>query len=563
MTQWGQITRVASDEAFRYFRGFNKRVLAFVLGAAAVAALLLPFLLSRGIVPDEGIYRAEVTPGSPLLDPLEADRRFEVNLGVGIRFHLGQADLFVHGTEVDYEDTERGRSAARDLAEFAQRYYDRILRDDPNQTAAFPVRINLVYQARDLSAIQASQAGGRRPLGPSDAYSNPEQSLVLQQPGEALLELVPGTVEPPFPMRSLLLTFVYLIPLNFVGQYYAGSLLMERTRQRGILLLSAPLTGPEILMGKTAPYLAFAFLYSLVATLFLQAGVLAFLATIPIFCFFFAATCFAGLLARSYRELTFFVTTMSVALSTYLFLPAIFTQVHPIAFISPISVVAAGIRNEPVPFLSFLYSVAPLFSAAVVLAILSFVLYREETLFAPRGVGAKVLDAVHLSLPRPRRFLWAGMLVLPFVFGAELFVLAFAVSLPLRLALPSFLVGVAIVEELAKALPVFAHYRRARGRFAPARLGFLMGTGFFLGEKLALLFSLVGIGLLPLGRTLLDSYGVTTSLFLVMAPWALHVATSLLTAYAARWGTTTFLVGLPLAAFVHVVYNWTVIRAAS
>lgn len=562
MTQWRQISRVASDEAFRYFRGFNKRVLAFVVAAAVAAALLLPFLLDRGIVPDEGIYRAEVTPGSPLLDPLQADRRFEVHLGVGIRFHMGQADIFVHGTDVDYEDSERGRSAARDLAEFAQRYYDRILRDEPNQTAAFPVRINLVYQSRDLSAVQAAQFP-RRALPPSGAYTSPQQSLVLQQPGDAQLELVPGTVEPPFPMRSLLLTFVYLIPLNFVGQYYAGSLLTERTRQRGILLLSAPLTGPEILMGKTLPYLAFAVLYSLAATLFLGAGALAFLATVPIFAFFLASTCFAGLLARSYRELTFFVTTMSVALSTYLFLPAIFTQVHPIAFISPISVIAAGIRDEPVPFLSFLYSVTPLFSAALVLAILSALLYREETLFAPRGVGAKVLDAVHLSLPRPRRFLWAGMLVLPFVFGAELFVLAFAISLPLRLALPVFLVGVAIVEELAKALPAFAHYRRARSRFAPARLGLLMGTGFFLGEKLALLFSLVGIGLLPLGRALLDSYGVTTSFLLILAPWALHVATSLLTTYAARWGTLTFVLGLPLAASVHVVYNWTVIRAAS
>ncbi|MBI2078082.1 MAG: hypothetical protein HYT80_06900 [Euryarchaeota archaeon] len=362
-------------------------------------------------------------------------------------------------------------------------------------------------------------------------------------------------------MESLLLTFVYLIPLNFVGQYYAGSLLGERTRYRGILLLSAPLTGPQILFAKTLPYLAFAALFSLVATLFLGAGALAFLATLPIFAFFLAATCLAALLARSYRELTFFVTTMSVALSTYLFLPAIFTQVHPIAFISPISVVAAGIRAESVPLLSFLYSITPLSLAAVVLGAFATALYREESLFAPQKVMSKLLDAVNAALPRRSAFLVAGAMVLPFVFGLELLVLAFAASFPLRTALGVFLVGVALIEELAKALPAAAHFRRSLVHANPNVVGLLVGTGFFLGEKLGLLFSLVGLDLVPLGGTLLTSYGITTSFLLVLGPWALHVVTATITAHAAK--RRLLLLGVPLAIFVHVAYNWLVIRTAT
>jgi ABC-type Na+ efflux pump permease subunit len=553
-----RVLRVAAEEVTRYFRGFNKRVLLFIVFAGLVAALLLPGIIGRGVVPDEGIYRAEVAPGGALEAPARDDRQLQVQAGFGSRLLNDEADLALLDEDAFYADTERGRAAIHDFSEFTERYYDRTLSTEPNQTAAFPVRINLVYNARLLTP-QQFQDQSNRPDIPSSGFTTPNDSAVLQQSGSSQLELIPGRVEPPFPMRSLLLTFVYLIPLNFVGQYYAGSLLAERTLRRGVLLLSAPLTGPQVLMGKSLPYVAFAVLFSLGATIFLQAGVLAFLAIIPVFAFFLAATCFAALIARSYRELTFLITTMSVALSTYLFLPAIFTQVHPIAFISPISVVAAGIRNEAVPLLSFLYSITPLSLAALVLGLLSAAIYREETLFTPRAITSKILDAVHLSLRRRRSFFVAGLLLIPFVFGAELFVLSFAASLPLDVALGMFLIGVAVVEEIAKSLPSLAHYRRSLGPRPALLVGGLVGIGFFVAEKASLLFALIGLDLLPLGRTLLASYGVAVGFLYVLGPILLHTVTAIMTAYGARGGRATYGLALVTAIFVHVVYNWTVI----
>lgn len=554
------LLHVSAEETGRYFRAFNKRVIVFILVVAAVGSLLGPSILERGVVPDEAIYRADVFPRSPLRAPLEADRRFDVEIGAGERYRRGEADLLIFGQDVYYrDDTERGRAALRDLSEHLERYYDGVLSQEPNQSAAFPVRVAVVYSGRALTASQLADAQSG-PAPPRSGFTQPNASLVLAEPGDVQTALTPGRVEPPFPMRSLLLTFVFLIPLNFVGQYYAGSLLQERTRHRGILLLSAPLTGPQILLGKSLPYLGIGLIFALVGTLILQAGPLAFLATVPIFAFFLAATSLAALLARSYRELTFFVTTMSVALSTYLFLPAIFTQVHPVAFISPISVVAAGIRSEGVAWPHFLYSITPLTLAALVLAYLSARLYREDSLFAPRKVGAKVLDAIHLSLGTRRQFLFAGALTIPFVFGAELFVLAFAVSFPPRTVLLLFLIGVAAVEEVAKALPSLAHYRRSREPRPFLLAGGLIGTGFFLGEKLSLLFSLVGLGLLPLGDALLSAHGVGTGVFLVLAPLLLHGVTATITAYGASRGAWTFAASLLLAIAVHAFYNAEVIR---
>ncbi|HEX9817128.1 MAG TPA: hypothetical protein VGB18_09125 [Candidatus Thermoplasmatota archaeon] len=574
MSDWRAVFLVAREETGRYFRGFNRRVLFFILLAAALGAVLVPPIMERGVVPDERLYRAEVTPGSPLLEPLRADRRVEVTIGLGAEYlectgsaNACDIDLFVQGTDVYYLDTERGRAAVHDFAEFAERYYDERLGFEENQTAAFPVRVNVVYQPRALGAAGIPQDQGPGTTGApgssSGSFTQPTQSIVLNQSGESQLNLVPGRVEPPFPMRSLLLTFLYLVPMNFISQYYASSLLGERTRNRGVLLLSAPITGPQILLGKTLPYIGITLFLAVIITVYLGAGLLSFIAILPVLGFFLAATSFAALIARSYRELTFLVTTMSVGLSTFLFLPAIFTQVHPIAFISPISVVAAQLRDEAVPFASVIYSVTPLTFAGAVLALLATLMYREEMLFAPKKITAKILDSIHLVVHGPKGFLVAGIVVLPFVFGLELFLLALSVTLPLRLAIMVFLIGVATIEEIAKAIPALAHYRNAAHPRRPWVAGLTIGIGFFLGEKVGLFLSVVGLQLIPLGQTLLTNYGISTTALLVLAPLVLHVVTATISAYAARTGRWAVLIGIPVAIALHVLYNLQVIRLAS
>ncbi len=572
MSDWRLVFLVAREETGRYFRGFNRRVLLFILLAAAVGAILVPPIMERGVVPDERLYRAEVTPGSPLLEPLRADRRVEVTIGRGAEYlectqyaNACDIDLFVQGTDVYYLQTERGEAAVHDFAEFAERYYDERLGFEPNQTAAFPVRVNVVYQPRALGAAGIPQGPGTTgaPGSSSGSFTQPTESIVLSQSGETQLNLVPGKVEPPFPMRSLLLTFLYLVPMNFISQYYASSLLGERTRNRGVLLLSAPITGPQILLGKTLPYIAITLFLAVIITVYLGAGLLSFIAILPVLGFFLAATSFAALIARSYRELTFLVTTMSVGLSTFLFLPAIFTQVHPIAFISPISVVAAQLRDEAVPLASVIYSITPLTFAGAILALLATLMYREEMLFAPKKIVAKILDAIHLVVQGPKGFLVAGIVVLPFVFGIELFLLALSITLPLRLAIMVFLIGVATIEEIAKAIPALAHYRNSTHPRRPWVAGLTIGIGFFLGEKVGLFLSVVGLQLIPLGQTLLTNYGVSTTALLVLAPLVLHIVTATISAYAAKTGRWAVLIGIPIAIALHVFYNLQVIRLAS
>jgi ABC-type Na+ efflux pump permease subunit len=369
---------------------------------------------------------------------------------------------------------------------------------------------------------------------------------------EPRLALRPSQVDPPFPVRSLLLTFAFLIPMNLVAQLSAGSLMAERVRHRGLLLLSTPMSGPKILLGRVLPHLGITLGVVLVAGVAIGVGWQGFAAALPMVLLVLAIAVVLGLLARNERELTFLLTAATTMLSTFLFLPAIFTSLPPVAFLSPVSVVAASVDGTTVAWGPFLYATIPLSLVTVALALLSAGLYREETLFATRGLFEKGMDGVRRLVASRFAVVAAGILVVPFAMALELFILALVIPLGLGAVFPVFILGVAFVEEALKLVPARAHLQTQPTRSWLA--GALSGAGFFLGEKLALLVALVGFGLLPFGPTSLALWGVGGGALLV-APLPLHAGCSAIAATGARrskgWQTLTWLA----AAVVHAAYN--------
>lgn len=546
--------RIALHESQRYFRLVQPRLLLIGALLGVLLGLAGPAVRERGLHPDAGLYRVEIDENSPLLPVVRSDRAFDVQEGYRGSFLAGNAELSIIGDKVSFRaNDEKSAAAARELQLATRKWLDAALADEPDQAAAFPVRVNVVYEPRAVVAAAApppTTAPAPTTPPPGDAAAEPQ---LVSRVGEKQLDLRPDEVHPPFPIRGLLLTFAYVVPLNFISQLYAGSLLGERTRQRGLLLLSTPNSGAEILLGKSLPYVAATVIVALVVTMIIGAGLLGLLASFPIIAFGLASTLLLGLLARSPRELTFLLVATTVLLSTFLFLPAIFTQIHPVAFLSPVSVIIASLRGQEVALGQFLYATVPMTLAAVVLASLGIALYREETLFAPRSVLSKIGDALFLiGRSRPALVL-AGVLAVPFAIGLELFLLIFAVTLNLQTAFVLFLLGGAFVEEALKGLVVHAHITRAPGATRPWAAGLLVGSGFFLGEKFALVFSLVGFGLLPLGQDALATFGIARQALIVLAPLALHAVTATVTAYGARAGRT--FIGWTIASLLHAAYN--------
>ncbi|MFB6185105.1 MAG: PrsW family intramembrane metalloprotease [Haloarculaceae archaeon] len=374
----------------------------------------------------------------------------------------------------------------------------------------------------------------------------------------------PSDITPPFPFRALVLAFVFVLPLNFIIQAYGSTMLSERINRRGELLLVSPVSRGDIIVGKTLPYFGAAVAIAAVITLALRGSAVSVLAVAPIALLFLSATFLGAMFARSFKELTFVTVTVTVSLTTYAFVPAIFTDVTPIALISPLTVVVRDLQGQTVGLGEFAFSTLPPTATALVSFGLGAGLYREEDMFTQRPIPLKVLDALAGRISRARSVATVSALLLPFVFVAELVAIAMVFALPGKLSIVLVLIAVAAIEEVAKSLHVFAGYAHAkfdRSLRTALTLGAFSGFGFFLAEKLTLVARLAHLPELKIGRSALKEAMLSDPLVLsfLVAPLALHVVTASISAVGARKGRDGYAVGLTAAALVHVGYNLTVV----
>jgi ABC-type Na+ efflux pump permease subunit len=547
------VLAVARHEARRALATLDRRT---GIGLAVVALLLAsswPIVQQNPVEPQQGLFPVAVHPESPLAGAVHADARFRVVEGGGEELRSGRVALVLGRDAVLHDGSERSQAALRALSQATQRWLEGRMASEADGAAAFPVQVHLALEPQDLSSTGAvSAGGGTSPGSTGGTGEGSARPLVEDVAVEPQLGLRPSEVEPPFPVRSLLLTFAFLIPMNLVAQLSAGSLMAERVRRRGLLVLTTPLSSGQVLLGRTLPHLALSLGILVVAGAAIGTGGQGFAAAVPMVLLVLAIAVVLGLLARSERELTFLLTAATTMLSTFLFLPAIFASLPPIAFLTPVSVVAASVDGVAVPWGRFLYATVPLSLCTVALALLSVGLYHEETLFSTRRLGDKVMEGLRRLVRSRWAALAGGILVVPFALALELFVLALVIPLGLAAAFPLFLLGVAAVEEGLKLLPARAHAQVAGGRAWWA--GALAGAGFFLGEKIALLVSLAGFGLLPLGEPTLALWGIGGGLLLV-APLLLHAGCSAIAASATRRSRRWGLAAWAAAAALPAAYN--------
>jgi hypothetical protein len=326
------------------------------------------------------------------------------------------------------------------------------------------------------------------------------------------------------------------------------------------VLLSAPISRTQLALGKSLPYVGVTVGISAIVTLVLGAGWTGFLASLPIIGFALAGAFLVGTLAPSQRALTFMLVSANVLLATFLFLPALFTEIPPIAYLSPVGLIAASIRSDPIGWTELAYGTLPLTAITLTLAWIAGSQFREETLFSPGGVVAKLVDGLDHLLDTHPRLVAAGLLAVPIAMAIEMFVLVFALTLGLTSAFLAFLFGAALVEEAIKALAAYAPEARPGGpSWSPITIGALVGLGFFLGEKALAALGVLGFDMLPRGTEAMATFGVAGGPLLVLAPLVLHTIGPTLVAWAAPRGRRAALGALAAAAIIHAAYNATVI----
>ena len=592
-----------------------------------LAASVGPLAATFGIGLEDGLYEVGVDESSPYHEVAAEDDTFRVVEGAtGAALEDGSVDLLVEGTTIAHRDNRKGNAALEAFRSSVESFNEQQYRLEPNQTAAFPVDISLTFEQQagitDLLGVDAGDDGddsggtddgngsggtddgsgsggtdggddsggtdggdddGSGGNGGSDGpLSDPFEEE--ENPGGPLGDFAaplsggsvtgsPSEISPPFPFQSLVLAFLFVIPLNFLIQTYGSSILKERINRRGELMLVSPVSRLDIIAGKTLPYLlgavllegvlAVGFIYLIQGEL---GGLISVVALTPLVLLFLGATFLGAMFARSFKELTFLTVSITVGLTSYAFVPAIFTDVNEIALISPLTIVVRELQSESVALPELVFSVTPALLVATVCFALGSGLYREEDMFDQRSIPGRVLDALAGPISKRRHVAVMTAVLIPFVFVAQLF--AIALLFPLEavggVAIVVILVVVAITEELVKSLHVYASYEHGRfdrGLRTALVLGAASGIGFFVGEKIALLAQLVGLPELAVAEAGLLGGVVVGPLVLLflLAPLVLHVVTAAISAVGASRGRRAYAVAVVGAMVIHFTYNMTVV----
>ncbi|QWC20281.1 PrsW family intramembrane metalloprotease [Halorubrum sp. 2020YC2] len=650
-----RVLRVARWESARASGGVDRRTLAAGVALLLVAGGVVGVGVATGVAGldvDRDVYRVGVDPGSPYADAIdEAASLRPVPAGTA---SLGDtADAVVvtvvrpgsGGDSIDAADVEevvvratdtrKGEAAAASVREAVEAHNERLMRAEPNRTAAFPVAVTLRYVGRttgfdDAATLGGSNgdstggsdggsgggdsdgsgsdagdgestagngddatdgdAGGETGSVDADGSSDDDGGLAVPSIGGGAFGAdtvgSPGSITPPFPFTSLLLAFAFLVPMNFLIQAYGSSVLNERTNRRGEPLLVTPLSPAEIVAGKTLPYAAAAAVVTTLIALAVGGGALSVIAVAPVAAAFLGATFVGAMFARSFKELTFVTVGVSVLLTTYAFVPAIFTNVTPVALVSPLTLVVFDLQGEAVSAGEVLFSTAPMAVGAALLFGLGLGVYREEDMFSQKPVTRKFLDALAVRLsavPVGGGILDRGRLralgsvafltacTIPFVFVAELLAVAVLFALPVTVSIPVLLVTIAFIEEVAKSVGLYAGFERGvfertgGDRDGTLRLalavGLASGTGFFLAEKATAVVQAVGLTELFIGRAAfgdvagLSGFPPIALAALFFAPLVLHVATTTVASVGASRGRTAYALALILATLGHAAYN--------
>ncbi|WP_253736728.1 ABC transporter permease [Halohasta salina] len=633
-TRLRRIWRIARWEVSLGSLGLDRRtVAAGVLLVALAGAIATAGVVGGldGLSPSQDIYRVGISADSPYYDVVESHAALAPYPPAVDRLERGEIDLLVEsrgiggatiaaggsGTvglggggpsvSVAHTPTEKGAAALTAFRAAVQRYNDRTMALEPNETAAYPVSVQLQYRSQESlvpGAVDANRSAGGTDAGddepgstdgsdgeesngsgngesddadegdgdPStvDVTDGTDRERVDRAAGDDSIlgdvfggggtEGSPAEISPPFPFSSLVLAFVFLVPMNFVIQAYGGTILNERINRRGELLLVAPIERLDIVAGKTLPYLVAAIVAITGISLGVGGGLVSVAAVLPIALAFLSSTFVGAMFARSFKELTFVTVTVSVFLTSYVFVPAIFTNVTPIALISPLTLVVMELQGEAVGLGAYFFSTSSFYLGSAILFLLGVGVYREEDMFTQKPVPLKFLDAVDARLRGRKSVAVAAALTIPFVFVAELLAIAVLFVMPIELSVPLILVVIAAIEEVAKSIHIYAGIERDRfdrSIRTALVLGGLSGLGFFVGEKFTAIAQLVGLPDLVLGQATLTPAGVTpaSTLALLFAPLVLHTATAAISALGARRNWRWYLAAMAVATAVHAAYN--------
>jgi len=524
-----QIWTIALREVTRLRQRFSGGVSPLAILILLVGLGVLAFALRDTSALGNGLYRVGVSgDAAEIRDSRFSVMRVDAATGAAL-LEQRALDVLVDGGQVIAREDDKSRYALGALKRYLERQQIVELGATQEITRAFPLRVQVNY-------IDAA-------------------NVTLPEP------FIPSLQAPPTPFRDVIVAFLYIMPLTFISIFFTSSFMDEKINRRLTLLLSAPITPFQIIMGKMLPYLVFATLATIVFALLTRAPVwLALAIFVPTSLFIFAIYLMVPLFYRTFQDTTFIAMFVTTVTAVYLVFPAMFTDLSELAFMSPLTLAVKMYRGEAFSWQQYLFPSVPMTLIFGLAIFISSRLLHEEFLMTYYGLTRKMADALYWIIDRKRPELSIFVMslgVVPMVYLAQLIVLAIATNLPLRLMLGGALFTSAAVEELVKTMGIGVLISRGEVRSSPRvlLLAFLSALGFLVGEKL-----LTFVSIAIVSQTVLSAALFNTGLLIV--PLAAHTFfCGIVVVLYARF-RAPYLLALAVGIVLHTIYNALIVGGA-
>ncbi|MFA5212868.1 MAG: ABC transporter permease [Methanoregula sp.] len=594
MSIYRDIATIARWEVKRSFSMMSRDVLPFAI------ILLILLVLATGFTAQSGLHIQDRMYTVGVDDPdvaqlLAGDARFAVYLldPAALRSNPQVFDLIIVGGRLSGSETDRAKAAQKTLERDYAKYVNSVYNTEQDLFAAYPLWIDSqeIKAELDFLATQSGKYVGASsryvaPVPDGDVKNIPTPSSMLSITEEELRQglvqsnaqntqisrytealssspttamgnfKTPSQISPPLPFDSIILVFVFIFPLYFTSQFFMMSIMNERIERKGEILLSTPVRSSSIILGKALPYLLGMFAICAALILYIRASPIILLPLIPVIFFFLANALLIGMLARSFKELSFLSIFFSTIATSYLFFPSIFANVHVISLISPLTLIVLTIQGSTWTVTDYLYSTSLFWLTGIVIFYIATKNFKDERLFSEKRLLSRVREFLSEILserhPLISLFLFCAFSI-PFIFMVQMMCLVLFFNLPMPYSLVLLLLFAALTEEIAKGVGIYTLYARDPGFLSWKMLvlaSIATAAGFLVGEKLLLFVTLAQISDSIFGSILFLSLGA------LWLPFLLHCACVLIVASCLKlWGKKGFVPGLVIAMVVHCLYN--------
>jgi hypothetical protein len=286
----------------------------------------------------------------------------------------------------------------------------------------------------------------------------------------------------------------------------------EKTNKKGILLFVAPIKRITILFEKTLlyyiPALVIGLLLGLLAHVKPSYYIMYFIVIQSLLLSYFSISMFIGVVARSFKELSFLGVFSVSMYSLIIFIPVFLINFSRASLASPLSSLVLILSNSQISFYDVLFSTLPHFLLSLGLFYVAYSLYHPETFFNYETITGKIISFYRITLKSGINYLISGFISVYFGYLIELLLVLFYVASQKKFMIYIVLFGSALIEEYIRNYPMYVDYlisskhhkkqsikqsikqltKQSNSRIALN--SFLVALGFFLAEKLVLTISI-------------------------------------------------------------------------